>query len=218
MNILPVLKKSLSAVVLLAAAISCSDASFIVRTPLQSTGVTLEGLGVELDPHFISQNVTRDDGATLDDWQNIVVRRVKMMDIQRLRVMLLPHWWEPVNDNSDSQIADPKGFTFESAEMKSVYAVLDLAQETGAEVTLVLWGCPAGCSFIDETTPSQGQRHFLCNATGTNWVTAPGDNEEFAECFSVVVKHLIEDLGYTCVKEIGCFRDWSRNTDLQGSP
>ena len=121
MNILPVLKKSLSAVVLLAAAISCSDASFIVRTPLQSTGVTLEGLGVELDPHFISQNVTRDDGATLDDWQNIVVRRVKMMAIQRIRVMLLPHWWEPVNDNSDSQIADPKGFTFESAEMKSVY-------------------------------------------------------------------------------------------------
>ena len=207
MNILPVLKKSLSAVVLLAAAISCSDASFIVRTPLQSTGVTLEGLGVELDPHFISQNVTRDDGATLDDWQNIVVRRVKMMDIQRIRVMLLPHWWEPVNDNSDSQTADPKGFTFESAEMKSVYAVLDLAQETGAEVTLVLWGCPAGCSFIDETTPSQGQRHFLCNATGTNWVTAPGDNEEFAECFSVVVKHLIEDLGYTCVKEITPFNE-----------
>ena len=68
----------------------------VVTVPERSTGVELEGMGVELDPHFIAQNVTRNDGATRDDWNNIVVRRVKMMDIQRFRVMLLPHWWEPV--------------------------------------------------------------------------------------------------------------------------
>ena len=183
---------------------SCSGAvtgsSYEVRTPLSSTGIRLEGLGVELDPHFISQNVTRNDGATLEDWRDIVVRRVKMMDVQRFRVMLLPHWWEPVNDNQDSQVADMDRFTFDSAEMRSVCAVLDLAQETGASVTLVLWGCPACCSFVDESVPSHGQRHFLCDRSGTNWVTAPGDNEEFAENFSVVVKHLIEDKGYTCIK------------------
>lgn len=206
MGILTFLKRISFAGFLFSALASCSGESFSVRTPLQSTGVSLEGLGVELDPHFLSQNVTRDDGATVEDWQDIVVRRVKMMDVQRIRVMLLPHWWEPVNDNSDPQVADPDGFTFDSAEMKSVYAVLDLAQETGADVVLVLWGCTSYCSFVDESTPSQGQRYFMCNQ-GTNWVTAPADNEEFAESFSAVVKHLIEDKGYTCVKEITPFNE-----------
>lgn len=209
MNIIRHSKRIMSAILCMSALIACSgsDSSYDVRTPLSSTGVRLEGLGVELDPHFLSQNVTRNDGATVDDWQNIVVRRVEMMGVQRFRVMLLPHWWEPVNDNNDPQVADPSGFTFESPEMKSVYAVLDLAQQTGADVTLVVWGCPAYCSFVDESTPSQGKRHFLCNKNGTNWVTAPEDNEEFAENFSVVVKHLVEDKGYTCVKEITPFNE-----------
>lgn len=207
MDIISHTRKIFPAALILSAVMACSGTSYEVRTPLSSTGVRLEGLGVELDPHFIAQNVTRNDGATLEDWQNIVVRRVEMMDIQRFRVMLLPHWWEPVNDNSDPQVANPDGFTFDSPEMKSVYAVLDLAQKTGAEVTLVVWGCPASCSFIEEGVPSQGQRHFLCNKGGTNWVTAPEDNEEFAENFSVVVKHLIEDKGYTCVKEVTPFNE-----------
>ena len=209
MNRVSLLKKIFPAFIISFALVSCSGASnsYAVRTPRSSTGVNLLGLGVELDPHFLAQNVTRNDGATVDDWRNIVVRRVEMMNIQRFRVMLQPHWWEPVNDNSDPHVADQSAFTFESPEMKSVYAVLDLAQRTGASVTLVVWGCPAHCSFIDEGTPSQGQRHFLCDKNGTNWVTAPADNEEFAETFSVIVKHLIEDKGYTCVKEVTPFNE-----------
>lgn len=107
---------------------------YTVRIPAEGTGVTLEGLGVELDPHFLSQNVTRDDGATVQDWTDIVVRRVQGMQVQRLRVMLLPHWWMPEADT----------LTFDSPEMMSVRAVLDLAMQTDAEVTLVLWGCPIG--------------------------------------------------------------------------
>ncbi len=187
---------------------SCSSASgtFDVRTPVNSTGATLVGLGVQLDPHFISQNVTRNDGATLEDWNDIVVRRVGMMEVQRMRVMLLPHWWEPVNDNADPAVADPDGFTFDTPEMRSVYAVLDLAQSIGADVTLVVWGCPACCSFIEDGVPTHGQRYFLCN-DGTNWVTAPSDEEEFAETFSAVVKHLVEVKGYTCVKEVTPFNE-----------
>lgn len=37
-------------------------------------------------------------------------------------------------------------------------------------------------------------------------MTAPGDNE-VAENFSVVVKHLIEDKGYTCIKEVTPFNE-----------
>lgn len=196
------MSRSLIAGFMLAAAICCTGCtsrmpSVEVRTPLSPTGVRLEGMGVELDPHFISQNVTRDDGATLRDWQDIVVRRVKSMDVQRFRVMLLPHWWEPVQGV----------FTFDNVEMQSLYAVLDLAQETGAEVTLVLWGCPAYCSFIDPETPGDGQRYFNCDPDGRNWVTAPRDNEAFAANFSILVKHLIEVRGYTCVKEVTPFNE-----------
>lgn len=86
---------------------------------------------------------------------------------REFRVMLLPHWWEPVNDNQDSQVADMDRFTFDSAEMRSVCAVLDLAQETGASVTLVLWGCPACCSFVD-------RRRSLSRTRGTSYVTGAG--------------------------------------------
>ena len=169
-----------------------------VRTPDTSTGVTLEGLGVEMDPHFLAQNVTGPDGATAEDWENIVVRRASMMKIQRFRVMLLPYWWEP-----------EKGvFTFDSIEMKSLYAVLDLAEKIGTDVTLVLWGCPAACRYIDGSDrPSQWQRYFLSDPSWTNWVTAPLDPEEFAANFSAVVRYLIVDKGYTCIHEVTPFNE-----------
>jgi len=160
---------------------SCSN-TLKVDTPLEDTGVTLEGLGVELDPHFISQNVTREDGATVQDWTDIVVRRVEGMQVQRFRVMLLPHWWEPEEGT----------YTFDSIEMQSVRAVLDLAQQTGASVTLVLWGCPLG--------------YFMCNPEQQNWVTAPLDDEAFARNFTVVVKKLLDE-GYSCIKEVTPFNE-----------
>ncbi len=154
----------------------------VVRTPSADTGTVLEGLGVEFDPHFLSQNVTRDDGATVQDWTDIVVRRIQGMQVQRFRVMLLPQWWEP-----------EKGvYTFDSPEMKSVRAVLDLAMQTGAEVTLVLWGCPLGW--------------FLADPAANNWVTAPSDDEAFAATFSAVTARLIEE-GYTCIKEVTPFNE-----------
>ena len=58
------------------------------------TGTQVEAMGVELDPHFFSQNLTRDDGSKPSDWQ-IVVDRVKKMEIQKFRVMALPQWYEP---------------------------------------------------------------------------------------------------------------------------
>ena len=170
-----------------------SGASLEVRVG-RSTGVTLAGLGVELDPHFLSQNVTRHDGAKASDWDEIVVPRIRKMGIQRFRVMLLPHWWEPLNDNGDPGVAALDRFTFESAEMRSLYKVLDIAQEMNADVTLVLWGCPTYCDLLDPAYAGV-KRHFLCSSEGTNWVVEPADSEEFAESFSTVVKHLIERRG-----------------------
>lgn len=167
----------------------------------RGTGEPILGLGVEFDPHFIAQNTTRNDGATVSDWDQVIAPRVKKMQIQRFRVMLLPHWWEPYNDNDDPLVADPDGFDFNTLEMQSVYKVLDLAEETGTDVTLVLWGCPTSCELVNSSYGYIG-RHFLCAPGSANWVTEPADEREFAESFSAVVSHLINEKGYTCIKEI----------------
>ncbi len=187
-----------------------------VSTPLQSVGTELDGMGVELDPHFISQNLTRNDGAKPEDWADIVVRRSRMMDIQRFRCMVQPQWFEPVNDNNDPFTANPDGFTWDTIEMQSLYAVLDMAQEMDATVVLVIWGCPSSNTFVDKSNPVLGQKYFNCSDKVTNWVNAPKDNDEFAENFSVLVKYLIEEKGYTCVKEVTPFNEPDGNVCESG--
>ena len=136
----------------------------------KKTGVKLRAIGAELDPHFLSQNVTRNDGAKAEDWDRIVVKRVKEMGLQSLRVMVMPQWYEPKNDNPDASKIDWHNFTFNSVEMQSLYKVLDMAQEQKMEVTLVLWGAPPG--------------HFLAEGNYGNWVVAPTNYEEWSENFS----------------------------------
>lgn len=181
--------------------VSCSKGDIRVEVPSEHAGVHLIGNGVELDPHFFSQNLTRNDGATEDDWYNIVIPRIKAMDIQRFRVMLQPHWWEPYNDNNDPYVLDTLKLTYDSPEVESVCKVLDIAQELGADVTLVLWGCPIGATSINPEIGHIG-RHFLADPNGTSWVTMCADEKEFAENFVTFVDWLINEKGYTCVREI----------------
>ena len=54
-----------------------------------STGTPVHAIGVEMDPHFFSQNITRNDGSKAEDWENIVVQRVKKMknlELQNLKI------------------------------------------------------------------------------------------------------------------------------------
>ncbi len=172
--------------------------------PLKPTGATLMGAGVELDPHFFSQNVTRKEGVKAQDWDKFIEPRIKAMKPSRFRMMVLPHWWEPENDNDDPQVMAPDGFTFESTEMKSLCRILDLAEEEGIDVTLVLWGCPISATSIDRGYLG---RHFLCDPEGRNWVCAPASNEEFAENFAALVKYLVNERNYSCIKEITPFNE-----------
>ena len=165
------------------------------------TGTRLEAIGTELDPHFFSQNLTRNDGSKESDWQ-YVTSRVKAMELQKLRVMVLPQWYEPVNDNNNPEEADLKKFSFDSPEMQSLYKVLDLAQEQNMDVCMVVWGCPVGVSMLDP-----GYSHvttcFMADPSKEGiWITGPTDYDEWAENFSTLIKYLIEDKGYTCVNEI----------------
>lgn len=184
------------------AVVSCKKGKVYENVFLgEPTGVKIEALGAELDPHFFSQNLTRRDGAKESDWQ-YVIDRVKKMELKKFRVMVLPQWYEPVNDNDSPQHTDLSKFTFSSPEMQSLYQVLDLAQEQHMDVCIVVWGCPIKVSLLD-TTYSDVRTCFMAEQgeEGT-WITGPVDYEEWAENFSTLIKHLIEDRGYTCVNEI----------------
>lgn len=211
------------ALVTMAMMIACSDIkegldsvprNFYSVEVGEPTNVRLEGIGVELDPHFFSQNVTRpQDGAKEEDW-NIVKERVSKMGVRHFRVMVQPHWWEPFNDNNDPDVADMSKFTFDSQEMQSLYKVLELAQENNGEVTLVLWGCPVNMDLIAGTPTG---KHFLCDdRPNAPWVCGTDKYDEFAENFSVLVKYLIEDKGFTCVKAITPFNEPDSHTPNYG--
>jgi len=159
------------------------------------------GMGVELDPHFFSQNLTRNDGAKSSDWE-IVEKRVAMMEVSRFRIMILPQWYEPINDNNDPSSTDLTKFTFKSEEMQSLYKVLDLAENNGIDVCLVLWGCPVGVSLLDPAYSSVTTCFMADPSKKDTWITGPVDNEEWAENFVTLVKYLKENLHYSCIKEI----------------
>ncbi|MFZ4262028.1 hypothetical protein ACFRAE_08295 [Sphingobacterium sp. HJSM2_6] len=166
-----------------------------------ATGTQLEAMGAELDPHFFSQNLTRQDGAKAEDWK-LVEQRVKKMELQKLRVMVQPQWFEPVNDNADPHTTDVSKFTFDSPEMKSLYKVLDIAQENNMAVCIVIWGCPVHVAPLDPNY-AHVKTSFMADPSKKDvWITGPTDYDEWAENYAVLIKHLIEDRNYTCVNEI----------------
>lgn len=179
-------------------AIDSRPGEYITATLEKATSSPILSIGVEFDPHFFSQNVTRNDGVKAEDWDRIVVPRVKKLKPDRFRVMMFPNWWEPVNDNDDPNVADMDKFTFDSEEMQSVYKELDLAQENGIGVTLVVWGCI-------------NNGHFLCDERShtiyPGWIAGTDKYEEFAENFSTLVKYLREVKGYTCVDQVTPFNE-----------
>ncbi len=167
------------------------------------SGVNIFGTSVEFDPHFFSQNIQKGI-VEEEDWQ-IVVDRVAKMGIDRFRVMLLPSWIEPLNDDDDPNTVNWDSLTTESREMQSVYKVLDLAQEYGVDVNLTLWGAENNTCLLDtemnKLVQSQGG-HFLEKGNDNgNWVKGTLYPEEFAENFSMYVQQFLKK-GYTCIKEI----------------
>ena len=150
------------------------------------TGTPLQGIGVEFDPHFLTACMAKNDGARPADWDNIIVPRVKKMRPHNFRVWVLSQWFEPVNDNNDPNTTNWDALNFNTPEMQALYKELDLAEETGAEVTLVFWGASAN------TWMAGGQ-------TG-NWLFVPKDYNEWAENCAILAKHLIDTKHYTCVK------------------
>lgn len=199
---------SLVACLIMLAGCTCgrTEGDGMTLEPGESTGTPIYAIGVEFDPHFLSQNVTRNDGAKAEDWDNVILRRLDMMKPSSFRVMVLPTWYEWINDNDDPDTIDWDNFTFDCLEMQSLYAELDYAQKNDIKVTLVLWGACQG--------------NWLAGRNNGNWVVAPEDYAEWAENFSALVQYLVGQKGYTCIKQITPLNepDWEYYMDGKAGP
>ena len=172
-----------------------------------ATGVKVQAVGVELDPHFYSQNVVgKPDASKEADWE-IVVDRVRRMGVQRLRVMVQPQWFEPYNDNNDPMNTDFSAFHWNTIEMQSLYKVLEMAQSQNIDVCLVVWGCPKSVAMVEKEKYPDITTCFMTDPAGTNWVTPPTNKDEFGENFAALVSYLRNEKGYTCVNEVTPFNE-----------
>lgn len=181
------------------------------QMPAGSMGLVIEaeeggqdiamGAGVEVDPHFFTNNVGRsgvtDTGeswtCTVDDWE-LIVSYMQQMRLERIRVMLLPSWYAPTTGTyTDASYA----YRFDSEEMQSLYELLDVAQEQGMTVNLTLWG-------IDHYNTN-----FIPAEQVNNWISIPTEGEEYvlAKMFADCVAHLKNTLGYSCIEEITVYNE-----------
>lgn len=188
-----------------------------VEVSTKLSGINTFGTSVEFDPHFFSHNIKK-GVVKEEDWQ-IVVDRVEKMEIDRFRVMLLPSWLEPFNDNDDVNTINWDALTPNSVEMQSLYAVLNLAEDNGIDVNLTLWGAEANIALSDSEVEaqikSQGGHFLVKDNAKTNWVIGTYYPEEFAENFSMFIQLLMGQKGYTCIKEVTPVNEpnWSYQID-----
>lgn len=170
------------------------EGSIVLEIDKDEGKKTVYGVGAELEPYFFSANVGRKGGSGSDaweckaeDWDLYVVPRVKEMELERIRVMLLPSWFAPTEYSYETE-----DYTWDSENMQSLYKVLDLAQECNMDVNITLWGVDV-----------EWMR------SGTTWVTAPAEGKEQAFCdiFAAAIKYLREEKNYTCVNEVTPFNE-----------
>jgi len=127
-----------------------------------------------------------------EDWQTIV-RRIKLMKLQNVRMFILPNWYEPKNDNSDAQDIDTLGFKFDSEQMLAVYRYLDVCDSLHIDVNLTLWGARNDRLYgMDD--------YWLAFSESNNWITAPNDLDEWAENVTALLDYLFHQKNYSCIK------------------
>ncbi len=144
------------------------------------------GLGCEWDPKLLLP-VNLERGVTDEDLQ-LIKQRMDEMGLQTVRMMVMPEWFEPVNDNDDPKSADFANFRWDSDEVKCTFAYLQVCRELGVDVTLTWWGAAAG--------------DWLSYPDCGDWLSAPNDLDEMAENVVTVLRYIRERLGYDCVKGV----------------
>ena len=144
------------------------------------------GLGCEWDPKLLLP-VNKERGVTDEDL-DLIKQRMDEMGLQSVRMMVMPEWFEPVNDNDDPKSADFADFRWDSDEVACTFAYLKVCQELGVDATLTWWGAATG--------------DWLSYPDCGDWISAPNDLDEMAENVVTVLRYIREQLGYDCVKGI----------------
>lgn len=156
----------------------------------QANRHSVSGFGGEWDPHFWREpNVRR--GCNEEAWTT-VQERIRSIRVGRVRMMLMPDWYEPDNDNRDPADTDSNKFTWDSEPMKSLYRHLDFCQATGIRVTLTWWCAPVKRQI-------DGAPYWLAFPDVKEWCSAPNNVAECAENVVAGLRHLIKERGYTCI-------------------
>ena len=153
----------------------------------------INGFGCEWDPKLLYAP-SIEKGASAADLE-LVAERIELLNIARVRVMVLPEWFEPRNDNDDPAVTDFSAMHFESAgklnEMESLWAYLDVCEEKGVKVTLTWWGASTGTA-----------NPWLAAKGVTDWVSAPNNLDEMAENVSALLRYAVAGKGYTCIDSV----------------
>lgn len=150
----------------------------------------VSGFGGEWDPHFWRAPNTR-RGCDEKAWET-VLDRIRAIGVARVRMMLLPDWYEPDNDNSDPARTDGKAFTWDSEPMCSLYRQLDYCQKSGIRVNITWWCAPV-------RRQSDGAPYWMAFPNVKQWCSAPNDVEECAENVTAALHHLFVERGYSCI-------------------
>lgn len=152
---------------------------------------TLDGFGAEWDPKFWL-NINTRNGVNQSDW-DIIKTRISNMKLQKVRVMVLPEWFEPHNDNNDANNIDwsKMDFSTSSPEMDCLYKYLDVCQELGVDASITWW-----CVQRYTADP------WLAFPGCTEWCSAPNNLAEAAENISALLQYLLNTKNYTCIKEL----------------
>ena len=144
------------------------------------------GLGCEWDPKLLLP-VNRERGITDEDLE-LIKQRMQEMGLQSVRMMIMPEWFEPANDNDDPHSADFANFRWDSEEGKCTLEYLRVCHELGVDVTLTWWGAATG--------------DWLSYPDCGDWISAPNDLDEMAENIVTVLRYIREVKGYDCVKGV----------------
>jgi alpha-galactosidase len=162
----------------------------------------VSGFGAEWDPHFWKTQNTR-RGCDEKAWET-VLERIREIGISRVRMMLLPDWYEPNNDNADPAQTDQKAFTWDSDMMQSLYRQLDYCQKAGIRVNITWWCAPV-------KRQSDGAPYWMAYPNVKDWCSAPNDVAECAENVVAGLHHLIDVRGYSCIDEFTFMNepDWT---------
>ena len=147
---------------------------------------TVDALGCEWDPKLLLA-CNKEKGVTDADL-DVIKESIDKLGLQAVRMMIMPEWFEPQNDNDDPATAAEGGFSWESGEIQNTLAYLKVCHELGIRVTLTWWGAAAGS--------------WLAFPNCNDWISAPNSAEEISENMAYFIKYVREELGYHCIYNV----------------